>query len=131
MPVDNSELYALAHDFGVMPDKYVKKIRPIFNRTALEIKRGMQDDFKGSRHFKQVARSIDYDLQSHQAFGSGVLTAEIGPNVSRNPAASLAGIAYFGGSRGGGGTVRDPVIHAREQGQKMIGFLGMAAEGLL
>ena len=96
MPVDNSDLYALAHDFGVMPDKYVKKIRPIFNRTALEIKRGMQDDFKGSRHFKQVARSIDYDLQSHQAFGSGVFTAEIGPNVSRSPAASLAGIAQRG-----------------------------------
>ena len=127
MPVDNSELYALAHDFGVMPDKYVKKIRPIFNRTALEIKRGMQDDFKGSRHFKQVARSIDYEVTD----GPAGLTAEIGPNVSRNPSASLAGIAYFGGSRGGGGTVRDPVIHAREQGQKMIGFLGMAAEGLL
>ena len=127
MPVDNSELYALAHDFGVMPDKYVKKIRPIFNRTALEIKRGMQDDFKGSRHFKQVARSIDYEVTD----GPAGLTAEVGPNAARGSAAPLAGIAYFGGSRGGGGTVRDPVIHARDQGQKMIGFLGMAAEGLL
>lgn len=130
MPVDNSELYALAHDFGVMPDKYVKKVRPIFNRTALEIKRGMQDDFKKSRHFK-VARSIDYDLHGGTFGGDLGLAAEIGPNAVRDPSAALAGIAYFGGSRGGGGTVRDPVIHAREQGQKMVGFLGMAAEGLL
>ena len=127
MPVDNSELYALAHDFGVMPDKYVKKIRPIFNRTALEIKKGMQDDFKGSRHFRKVAQSIDYEVTD----GPAGMSAEVGPNAARGSAAPLAGIAYFGGSRGGGGTVRDPVFHARDQGQKMIGYLGMAAEGLL
>lgn len=131
MAVEDAELYALAHDFGLMPDKYVKKIRPIFNKTALEIKRGMQKDFYGSRHFKQVARSIDYDIKEHGFAGAGILQAEIGPDAARNPSAPLAGIAYFGGSNGGGGTVRDPVFHVRDQGQKMVGFLAMAAEGLL
>ena len=89
--------------------------------------RGIHGHLKGSRYFKKVARSIDYEVTD----GPTGLSTEIGPNAARGSAAPLAGIAYFGGSRGGGGTVRDPVIHAREQGQKMIGFLGMAAEGLL
>lgn len=125
--IDNKELYALAHDFGVMPGKYVKKIRPIFNKTALEVKRGMQADFRGSSHFKQVAGSIDYEVETSAAG----MSVEIGPNAATSPAAPLAGLAYFGGSNGGGGTVRDPVFHARDQGTKMVGFLAMAAEGLL
>lgn len=131
MAVDNSELYALAADLGKMPQAVVRKARPIFRRTALEIKRGMQADLRTSPHFKQIARSVDYDVSEHTAFGSLSLTAEIGPNATRSPAAPLAGIAYFGGSRGGGGTVRDPIFHARDQGQRMIGYLEMAAEGIL
>ena len=127
MAIDNAELYALSHDFGLMPGKYTKKIRPIFNKTAVEIKKGMQKDFQGSRHFKQVARSIDYEVE----VGAHGLSVEIGPNAATSPAAPLAGIAYFGGSNGGGGSVRDPVFHARDQGTKMVGFLAMAAEGLL
>lgn len=131
MPIDNSELLALAHDFGLMPGKYLRRIRPIFNRTALEVKKAMQDDLKKSRYFKQVARSVDYDLTRGGTAGDLGLHTEVGPNAARDPNAALAGIAYFGGARGGGGTVRDPVIHARDQGQKMVGYLELAAEGLL
>lgn len=131
MAVDNSELYALASDLGKMPQAVVRKAKPIFRRTALEVKKGMQEDLRTSRHFKQIAASVDYDVNEYGAFGSLVLTAEIGPNADRNPSAPLAGIAYFGGSHGGGGTVRDPIFHARDQGQKMIGYLELAAEGLL
>ena len=127
MAVQNAGLYALAHDFGVMPAKYVRKVRPIFNKTAVEIKKGMQADFRNSRHFKQVAGSIDFEVEASDAG----LSVEIGPDADRSPAAPLAGIAYFGGSNGGGGTVRDPEFHARDQGTKMVGFLAMAAEGLL
>lgn len=127
MAIQNAGLYALAHDFGVMPGKYANKIRPIFNKTAVEIKKGMQKDFQGSQHFKQVGRSIDYEVE----IGAHGLSVEIGPNAETNAAAPLAGIAYFGGSNGGGGSVRDPIFHARDQGAKMVGFLAMAAEGLL
>lgn len=123
----SDDLYALAHDFGKMPAKYVQKIRPIFNRTAVEIKKGMQADFRGSRHFRQVAGSIDYEVKS----GADGFSVEIGPDAARSPSAALAGLAYFGGSNGGGGTVRDPVFHARDQGTKMVGYLSLAAEGLL
>lgn len=127
MAIQNAALYALSRDFGTVPQKATRKIRPIFSKTALEIKKGMQADFANSRHFKQVGRSIDYELVD----GDGGLSAEVGPNAATNPAAALAGIAYFGGSNGGGGSVRDPVFHARDQGTRMVGFIEMAIEGLL
>ena len=131
MAIENKELYALASDLGKMPQVMARKSKPIFRRTALEVKRGMQADLRESRHFKQVAASVDYDVNEYGIFGSSVMTAEIGPNADRNISAPLAGIAYFGGVNGGGGTVRDPVFHARDQGMKMVGYLEMAAEGLL
>ena len=131
MAIDNKELYALAMDLGKMPQVMGRKCAPIFRRTALEVKKGMQADLRQSKHFKQIAASVDYDLNEYKMFGSFVMTAEVGPNAERNPSAPLAGIAYFGGVNGGGGTVRDPVIHARDQGSMMIGYLEMAAEGLL
>lgn len=131
MPIDNREIYDLSRDFGQVPARAVKKIRPIVSKTSLEVKRGMQADFRASTHFKPVARSVDYDVQEHNAFGSNVITSEIGPNKTTDSSAALAGIGYFGSSRGGGGTVRDPVFHARDQGTKMVGFIEMAIEGLL
>ena len=131
MAINNRELYALASDLGKMPQVMARKCRPIFRRTALEVKKGMQADLRQSTHFKQVAASVDYDANEYSMFGSFVMTAEVGPNAERNASAPLAGIAYFGGVNGGGDTVRDPVIHGRDQGSKMIGYLEMAAEGLL
>ena len=131
MAIDNKELYALASDLGKMPQIMARKSKPIFRRTALEVKRGMQADFRESKHFKQVAASVDYDVNEYGIFGSSVMTAEIGPNADRNSSAPLAGIAYFGGVNGGGGTVRDPVFHAVEQGSRMVGHIRDAAEGLL
>jgi hypothetical protein len=131
MPIDASELYALSRDFGKVPAKAAKQLRPIFNKTALEVKKGMQADFRKSRHFKQVAGSVDYELTGGASGGNLSLSAEVGPNASTSPAAPLAGIAYFGGSNGGGGTVRDPIFHARDQGSKMVGFIEQAMGGLL
>ena len=131
MAIDNRELYALASDLGKMPQVMGRKCAPIFRRTALEVKKGMQADLRESRHFKQVAASVDYDLNEYEMFGSLSMTAEVGPNAERNASAPLAGIAYFGGANGGGGTVRDPEFHAREQGSRMVEYIKGAAEGLL
>ena len=131
MGIDNKELYALASDLGKMPQAMGRKCVPIFRRTALEVKRGMQADLRESRHFKQVAQSVDYDVTEGGVLGALSMSAEIGPNAERNSSAPLAGIAYFGGVNGGGGTVRDPVFHAVEQGSRMVGYIKDAAEGLL
>lgn len=131
MATGTHELRVLARDLGALPQVMARKAVPIFRRSALEVKRGMQADLRVSRHFRQVAESVDYDLLEHNSFGSLVMTAEIGPNAERNPSAPLAGIAYFGGSNGGGGTVRDPEFHARDQGEKMVGHMRDALGGLL
>lgn len=125
------EFDALARDLGQMPVDLAKKVGPIMRKTALEIKRGIQDDFRGSKHFKQVARSIDYDVQEFGLFGSSTLLAEVGPNAHRHRSAALAGIAYFGGANGGGGTVRDPSFHLEEQSSLMEKYIGdLIGEGL-
>lgn len=114
----------LAKDLGAMPAHLTRGIGPIVRRTALEIKKGMQADARASRHFKALARSIDYDISNGDFFGSSNISAEIGPNHSRHDAAGLAGIAYFGGANGGGGTVRDPAHHLQQQAALMEKHIG-------
>lgn len=82
-----------------------RQVEQVVSRGALNIRRQLQREMRGSRHFSPVARAISYDLRSVGAFGGGVVEAEIGPE--RGSPGSLANIAYFGTSRGGG-TVPDP-----------------------
>lgn len=81
---------------GVMPE-----IRKVVSKGALNVKNQMQSEAAGSRHFK-FASTINYDLTGNAVMAE----AEIGPR--KLGAGNLANIAYFGGSRGGGGTVPDP-----------------------
>jgi hypothetical protein len=79
--------------------------RQVVNRSALAVKNAMRADMARSRSFHQVAGAISYDIRSGALFGQNVIEAEIGPE--KGSPGSLANIAYFGTSRGGG-TVRDP-----------------------
>lgn len=99
-------------------------IRPVVSKGALNVKKAMQDDFKASVHFKQVAAGVTYDVESDR---DGV-EAVIGPDADRRPAANLANIAYFGGAHGGGGTVRDPQLAAEDEADAFEKFLGDALQ---
>lgn len=127
MGADASEVRKLAHDFGLVAPKVANKVKPIMAKTGLQMKKRMQADFRGSAHFKQVAASIDYDVR----LSGDSIEVEIGPNAARSKAAPLAGIAYFGTSRGGGASVPDPVVAMRLEEPILLGFLEMAVEGLL
>lgn len=81
------------------------QVRNVVNQSALRIKNAMRADMGRSRSFRQVASAIDYDIRGGSLFGSNLIEAEIGPR--KGSPGSLANIAYFGTSRGGG-TVRDP-----------------------
>ena len=91
---------ALAADIGAAPDKAKNAIDSVFKRGGVEMKKKMQKDFSGSKHFSHIARSVTYDYEGFRL--------EVGPDAARSDSAPLAGIAYFGGARGGGGTVREP-----------------------
>lgn len=102
------ELDRFISDLGAAPAKLQSGVRGVMNRGGVEMKKKWQQSFQGSRSFRQVARSIDYDLNASSGFGVSNIGVEVGPNASRDPSAALAGIAMFGGSRGGGGTVPEP-----------------------
>jgi hypothetical protein len=73
--------------------------------------------------------TIGYDLKEHGFGGDAVIEAEIGP--SPGGSGSLAGIAYFGTSRAGGGTVRNPEDAMLEEAPNFYEFAFKATEGLL
>lgn len=103
--IDASDLRALAADLGAVEAKVVPKIRPVVSKGALNVKNQLQRDARSSTHFAPLASSIGYELTEH---GDGV-QAEIGPDRKRGSGAGLLG-AYWGWSRGGGGTLDDPLV---------------------
>ena len=126
MPADASELRAFAAELGTVPDSVVRKIRPVVSKGALNIRNQMRSEMQQSRSFKQIAPTINYDLNVQQ----DGMEAEIGPDKRRR-AARLANIAYFGGANGGGGTVRDPARALEDEGDNFENALAKLLEGVL
>ena len=129
MAADASDLDGLARDLLKIPAAMVPKIRGVVAKSAVNTKRIMAKDARSSRHFKQLAPTINYDIKEHSFGGDGVIEAEIGP--SGGGSASLAGIAYFGTSKPGGGTVRNPEDAMLEEAPNFYEFAFKATEGLL
>jgi len=127
--VDASELDGLARSFRKIPADMVPKIKGVVEKSALNTKNVMRKDARGSKHFKQLARTISYDVRVHGFGGDGVIEGEVGP--SGGGAASLAGIAYFGTSKPGGGTLRNPEDAMLEEAANFYEFAFKATEGLL
>jgi hypothetical protein len=128
---DASELGGLADDLMAIPTRLVPKIKPIVARSAMEVKKIMRADAAKSQHFKQIGRTINYDLNVFEFAGDASIEAEIGPDKGVAGAASLAGIAYYGGAHGGGGTVRDPVDALLEVAPDFLEYIGQAVDGVL
>lgn len=105
---DTSEVRALAADLTAAGSGIASTVRPIVEKGAVKIKAQMRAEMSASVHFKPAARSISYDMHGGQMFGVGVIEAEIGPRTGAGQPGALANIAYFGTSRGGGGSVADP-----------------------
>jgi hypothetical protein len=129
LSVDTSELDALARDLTKIPAAMVPKIKGVVAKSALNTKNIMRKDLRGHKHFKQIAPTISYDLKVHSFAGDGVIEAEVGPTPGGG--GSLAGIAYFGTSRPGGGTVRNPEDAMLEEAPNFYEFTFKATEGLL
>jgi hypothetical protein len=131
MSVDASELRTLTADLIQATPAMVGKIQPIVTKAAQNIKKAMQADANKSRHFKQIARTINYDVKLNGAGLNASFDAEIGYDKSAGPAAALAGIAIFGTSRPGGGTVRNPEEALNDEAPEFERWLGDAVGGLL
>jgi len=126
---DTSDLDGLMRDLRKIPAGMVPKLKGVVAKSAVNTKKLMAADARKSKHFKQLAPTIGYDLKEHSFGGDGVIEAEIGP--SGGGSASLAGIAYFGTSKPGGGTVRNPEDAMLEEAPNFYEFAFKATEGLL
>lgn len=144
MSADTSELAGLERSFRGIPVAMVPKMRGVVEKSANNTKKLMRRDARASRHFKALAHTISYSMKTSQFFGDAVIEAEIGPSGSRGgfggdgggsgsggSAASLAGIAYYGTSRPGGGTVRNPEDAMLEEAPNFYEYAFKATEGLL
>jgi hypothetical protein len=103
--MDTSEWGALAADLTAAGSGVAAVVRPIVHKGASNIKNQLRAEMRSSRHFRPVARAIDYSMHGGMSFGVGMIEAEIGPR--RGSPGSLANVAIFGTSRGGG-NVPDP-----------------------
>ena len=136
MSADTSDLDGLMRDLRKIPAAMVPKMRGVVAKSALNTKKIMQADVRRSSHFRGkkkpgLDRSIDYDIKVLEFAGDAEIRAEIGPNPERNPAAGLAGIAYYGSSKPGGGTVRNPEDAMLEEAPNFYEYAFKATEGLL
>lgn len=129
MSADTSDLDGLARDLRKIPALMVPRMRGVVAKSAVNTKKIMQKDARRSRHFEKIAPTISYDIKEYTFAGDGVIEGEIGP--SGGGAASLAGIAYFGTSRPGGGTLRNPEDAMLEEAPNFYEFAFKATEGLL
>lgn len=122
--VDTSELDAFAVYLGRASGQLVPEARRSMRRAGVNIKRQLREEMGASAHFKPVARSISFDeVQSFTSFG-----VEVGPE--KGSPGSLANIAYFGGSRGGG-TVPDPMGALQTEAPRFIAALSEIAGRLV
>lgn len=94
------DLRQFAADCGRVNARMKTGIDRVMKRAAVNIKNTMRDDFSRSKHFHQIGKTINFDIESDDSS----VEVEIGPD-KRYRSGRLANIAYFGSSRGGGGTV--------------------------
>ena len=124
--MDMGQVRRLITDLGAVPRQVVPKVRKVAERGALNVKNRMVADAQGSRHFKQIARTISYEEKS----SADQVAFEIGPDRERDDAARIANIAYFGGRNGGGGTL-DVEAGLNEEGPRLTDHLSRLARGIL
>lgn len=98
--VDLSDLSDLADDWAGVD--VMAEVRPAVTKGAVNVKKQLRDEMKQSSSFGKIAGKISFE----QKVGKNSVEAVIGPRA--DGVGKLENIAYFGGSRGGGGSVPDP-----------------------
>ena len=110
--LDMSEVRSAIADMSMIDERLNSHAVQVIDRGAVNIKNQLRAEMGASRHFKGAVRGITYDLKSGGFGTGGEIYAEIGPEKGKP--GSLANIAYFGTSRGGG-TVPDPIWALHEE----------------
>ena len=105
----SAELKQLAVNLGHVAGDALKDVDDVLKKGVDNMKREMQADASGSKHFHALAGSISYE--SHYLPGRARWV--VGPDKSRRGGA-LGNIYYFGTSRGGGTGDIDKPLRSEE-----------------
>lgn len=124
---DLSDFERFASDLERGADKVLADVAPVVKRGAENVKRTMRAEMARSGYFKGASSSITYDVVN----GSGWVEARVGPESGGQVKGDLAALAYFGGSNGGGGTVRDPQAALDDEAPSFFGYIERALGGLI
>jgi len=116
--VDTSELRAAVADMTSVDSRLRPDVAAVVKKGAQNVKEDLQAQARKSRHFRGFAPGISYDMVDD-------FEAEIGP--AKGKPGSLANIAYFGTSRGGG-TVEEPGEALQREVPSFEKYLGDIAE---
>lgn len=95
------QIHRFAADLRALPEYARGDARQVLSKAGVNIKRQLVAEMSASGSFGAVARSISYEIEDR----AGSIELVAGP--TKGSPGSLANIAYFGSSRGGG-TVPDP-----------------------
>lgn len=117
MSIDASgihELAAVIRSVDIAPG-----VKQVVSKGSLKIKNQIKKDFASSQHFKGVT-DVSYKLES----SAGYIEGTIAPYVESEGFGSLTGIAIHGTSRGGGGTVADPLVALKAEESFFVDAIG-------
>lgn len=93
----SQELIDFGNNLGRIASRALPEVDKVLEVGAVKIKDGLNENLRGSRHFKGAGGSVTYD----QRYSLNEAAYVIGPDKSRRGGA-LGNIAFFGTSRGGG-----------------------------
>lgn len=126
--IDWSDLERVVAELERKGSDLGREVRPTVFKGAMNVKESWQSDFHRSAYFSQVARTINFDIESDRTGTE----AEVGPELTGTGSpAYLAHIAHFGGANGGGGTIPDPERHLDKELPYLEKAIGDILEGLL
>lgn len=132
MTIETEGIDELAADMRSATAKLRDDVGQIISKGALNIKLQIKNDFRKSDHFGStkpggIIQNVRYNLDRK----ADSLEAEIAPFVDNDGTGGLTGIAIHGGSRGGGGTVADPIIALQAEAPKFEDALAALAGAVL
>lgn len=121
MIIESSGIHELAVAISKAPAEIVPKIGQVVSKGALNVKNQIREDFLDSDSFDStkpggVAANVRYNRNVQ----ANSIEAEISPFIDQEGYGSLTDIAIHGGSRGGGGSVADPLIALQAEEPRFI-----------
>lgn len=121
MSMEASGFQELAADIAAAPDSLHRDASQVVAKGALNIKQQIKKDFRSSRHFGSTKPGgVVANVRYNRKVLTNSIEAEIAPFVDEEGFGSLVGVAIYGGSRGGGGTVADPIIALQAEGPQFF-----------